>query len=431
MSAPDQILPAAIPGKPGLIVPNVLLRGALFSAAGGKRELLQRVRVASLSNIEITYTGARLGQGDLDIWHGLLCVSASADGWREFSARSFLAAIGRASGKTDRDWLETGVARLSATTVEVRHLPEGGGEGKVYGGSLIDEFVRVEGKDGWWRVRANPRLADLFAPNGWTLIDHKARAQLARRPLAQWLHAFYSTHATPIPYGAQKLMNLSGAGRGEVRRFRELLGPALCEVAAATGWLCTFDRSSDVVTVSKSQKLPKVVGAPPTPAAPVEGTDAADAEDDEEAAHDEARFAHASQTTPARREIQEDAMGIAYKPGNARDARLLSEIYEDFSEECIAEVVEFLRYDPYGGDQYYEDSTLRKIKGVPWNRGYVWPTAVHNELWKRAMPGDEEMREIQEKRADDTRSRLAAAAAEAGIQMRSAGSGDVDPLPLC
>lgn len=423
MNAAPQILPPAILGKPGLAVPNSLLRSALFSAAGGKRELLQRVRVASLSNVEITYTGARLGQADLDIWHGLLGLPMGEDGWCEFAGRAFLEKIGRSHGKGDREWLEIGVARLSATTVEVRCEPAG----KVYGGSLVDEFVRVEEKDGWWRIKLNLRLANLFAAASWTIIDQSVRAQLARKPLAQWLHAFYATHRNPIPYSARKLMELSGAGKGELWRFRDLLRPALEEIENLTGWGCVLDKATDVVTVKKStsgeREKEKEDGDFDDPDFLFPGDPQADLDEGEGEDGQVEKGHHKAASPKSENRIEEDRFGIAYKPGNTRDARLLSEIYEDFSEECIAEVVEFLRCDPYGGEQYYEDSTLRKIKGVPWNRGYVWPTAVLDELWKRAMPSAEEMREIKKKTqqqcAEEMRSRLAAAAAGAGIQMRS------------
>lgn len=408
-----RILPDKILGRPGLIAPNSLLRSALFSAAGGKRELLQRVKVASLSNIEITYTGARLGQTDLDIWHGLLGLPRGEDGWREFSGRALLGEIGRQHGKSDREWLEAGVARLSATTVEVRSAG-----GKVtYGGSLVDEFVRSEEREGWWRVRLNRRLADLFTSAAWSLLDQSVRAQLARKPLAQWLHAFYASHTNPFPYSVSKLMELSGAGKGELWRFRDLLRPALQELENLTGWRCALDREKDMVTIRKSAssklKEEKEDGVLDDSGEPKPQSDPRPVR----------QQADEGYRPTSQNEIEEDRLGIVYKPGNTRDQRILAEIYESFEDEAILEVVEFLKLDPYAGMPILDLDT-RRTKYLPSNKGFAWAAAVMEELDKRMMdemPSGEEMAALSERvkqqREEMARAQCVEVAASMGIKL--------------
>lgn len=250
-----KILPADVPPRAGVVAPNVILRSALFGAGKRVGQSVLREKLASLGGIDITFTGLLLSQADLDIWHGLLGLEPDADGWREFSARALLAQIGRDPGKGHRDRLENAIARLSANSIEIKSA------GITYGGSLVDEFVKTD-RGGWWRIRANPHLAALFGKNSWTGIDAAARAALAKKPLAQWLHAFYSTHRTPLPISTSKLLELSGSGASSLFHFRSSLRAALAELERVTGWGCRLTLS-DLVEIVKN-------GAP-TPAHPEEG----------------------------------------------------------------------------------------------------------------------------------------------------------------
>lgn len=56
-------------------MPNGILRSALFGAiAKGKRRYIDGEKLAALDGIEISYTGQRLDQGDLDVWESVLHV---------------------------------------------------------------------------------------------------------------------------------------------------------------------------------------------------------------------------------------------------------------------------------------------------------------------------------------------------------------------
>lgn len=197
--------------------PNGLLRSALFGAIRrGKRRYMERKRVASLDGIDILYTGMRLDQSDLDVWAGALHLARLGRlGDRiEFTEKGFLRLIGRGGeggkniGKSDREWLRKVFARLSANTVEIIQGPY------VYGGSLVDEYFRDE-VSGKYIVILNPGLKVLFNQDSWTQIDWDVRHALRGRPLAQWLHGFYSTHAAPFPYKIETLHRLCGSETGE------------------------------------------------------------------------------------------------------------------------------------------------------------------------------------------------------------------------
>lgn len=212
-------------------VPNGVLRSALFGAIKrGKRRYMEREPIASVEGIAIRYTGPRLDQSDLDVWEGALHLARLARlGNRiEFTEKGFLRLIGRGGhggesiGRSDREWLRKVLARLSATTVEIKQGPY------AYGGSLIDEYFRDE-HSGRYIVILNPRMKVIFNRDSWTQIDWSIRHALRGHPLAQWLHGFYSTHAAPLPYKIETLHRLCGSETGEcakteAERHKAMLG---------------------------------------------------------------------------------------------------------------------------------------------------------------------------------------------------------------
>jgi hypothetical protein len=198
-------------------VPNGVLRSALFGAIKrGKRRYMEREPVASVRGVSITYTGPRLDQSDLDVWEGALHLARSVKlGNRvEFTEKGFLRLIGRGGpsgagiGKSNREWLRKALVRLTATAIEITQGPY------TYCGSLIDEYSR-DSSSGRYVVILNPRIKVIFNHDGWTRIDWSIRHALIGHPLAQWLHGFYSTHASPMPYKAETLHFLCGSEAGK------------------------------------------------------------------------------------------------------------------------------------------------------------------------------------------------------------------------
>lgn len=242
------ILPDWSSSRTVLTIPNCILRGALFSATRGSgKKLLRRVPIKTLSGITIVYTGARLTQADLDVWHGVLALSKMQfdPDLIDFSAKAFLKMIHRSDGKSDREWLKNTVAKMCATTLEIT-------QGDVtYGGSLIDEFYREE-STGRYKMKLNRKLANLFAPASWTAIDWNQRSALQGKPLALWLHAFYSSHRAPFDYKTETLMELSGSEFEDIHMFRRRLKQALGELTSTIKWTCSLSKGTDTVSVSKT-----------------------------------------------------------------------------------------------------------------------------------------------------------------------------------
>lgn len=231
-----------------MAIPNCILRSGLFSATRGSGKVfMKRVPIKTISGISIVYTGMRLTQTDLDVWHGILSLSKIQFDPElvDMSAKSFLRMIGRSGGKSDREWLKNSVAKMSATTIEISH-------GEItYGGSLIDEFYRDEAT-GRYKLKLNRKLANLFTPAAWTAIDWNQRSALQGKPLALWLHAFYSSHRAAFDYKVETIMALCGGEDGDVFLFRRRLKAALDELNNTIKWSCSYNKGCDTISVARS-----------------------------------------------------------------------------------------------------------------------------------------------------------------------------------
>ena len=234
-------------------VPNAVLRGALFSAIHKDRQYMRRKElIATQDGVTIRYTGEQLDQADLDVWEQALHLARIQTlGSRcYFTAHSFLKALGRSTGKMNHEWLEFALARLSATSVEIR------AGRRMYFGSLIEGGVRDE-DTGRYVVEINPKLAKFYGRTQWTQINWEQRQRLRGKPLALWLHGFYATHAKPHALTVEYLHKLSGSQTKLLWKFKQNLTRALRDLEAA-GAIKSFEIRDNLVYVrtvpSKSQQ---------------------------------------------------------------------------------------------------------------------------------------------------------------------------------
>ena len=228
-------------------VPNSVLRSALFGAIQrGRRAFQQRMKKASIDGVTIIHTGPTLDQADLDVWEQSLHLARIGGlGTRiQFSAGSFLKAIGRSTGGKDIDWLKGAFARLASSVVEIQ-------DGKrAYFGPMLHNGARDD-ETGHYVIEMNPAIVTLYGMDGWSSIEFAERRALKKQPLAQWLHGFYSTHARPYAFKVETLRQLCGSENTQLAGFRRDLGDALNKLEAATGWTCEIDEN-DLVNVAKT-----------------------------------------------------------------------------------------------------------------------------------------------------------------------------------
>ena len=243
--------------------PNAVLRGALFAAVQGKGRaaMLRQELVAAQRGITIRYTGWQLDQSDLDVWEQALHLARTqALGTQcRFTEKGFLKALGRQTGKSDREWLRSAFARLTATAVEISDGH------RTYGGNLL-EFYRDE-DTGRTVLEINPKLAALYGRTQWTQIDWEQRQWLRGKPLALWLHGFYASHAAPHPLSVAYLHKLSGSRTKQLWKFKQNLTQALRYLEAADA-IRGFEIRDDLVHVwtvpSQSQRKHLAARRPPT-----------------------------------------------------------------------------------------------------------------------------------------------------------------------
>lgn len=243
-------LPVIDNGKP---LPNQVLRSALFAIS--PKVFRRETKVASIEGIDVFITrGYRPTQAHLDVWeHCLKLAAEQGTGKRiTFTGYAFLKAIGRSTGKSDYVWLKEMLYDLAGCLVRIT-------DGRrSYFGALIEGGV-IDEKTEDFVIEINPRLAVLFMGGCWTALNQKQRAALRRQPLAQWLHAFYSTHACPHRYSVEKIKELCGSEVEEPWKFRQLLRRALEHLSKATGWRCWID-DNDCVVVDKQDTCQKPIG---------------------------------------------------------------------------------------------------------------------------------------------------------------------------
>ena len=246
---PKNVVQLPLWPEPVRAVPNGFLRSALFGAiAKGKRRYIDGEQLAALDGIEIRYTGQRLDQGDLDVWESVLHAVRLQELGSQCRLTSY--ALLKLMGKTDtgknRATLNKRITRLVASALTVK-------QGRYsYIGSLLS-FAAKDEETQEWVIELDAKLRPLFAADQFTQIEWAVRHELDGKPLAQWLHGFYASHAKPFPMKVETLLRLCGS-ESELRRYRQTLGEALDAVAEASathGEGFSYEVRGDLVHVEK------------------------------------------------------------------------------------------------------------------------------------------------------------------------------------
>jgi TrfA protein len=235
--------------------PNSFLRSALFAAVQSKDRIYMKESILfSQQGISIKYTGEQLNQEDLDVWEAISHLARQHPLGNEcsFTAYSILKALELPLGGCQHQRLHSAIIRLTACAVEIRH------EGRVYFGSLIESGVKDE-VTSHYTISINKKLNRLFGDNGWTAIDWQQRLLLRRKPLAQALHAYFSSHERPYPVKLATLQELTGSQNKQQSDFKRKVKTAL-EALIAIGFLASYLIEEDLVTVKCLQKGPRLNG---------------------------------------------------------------------------------------------------------------------------------------------------------------------------
>lgn len=233
------------------LVPDAVLRSALFSVQKkGTRAIHWPAKeVASIDNIKIFYTGQQLDQGDLDVWETVLHLSAKVClGEKIFtSLYEMLKIIGMTINGKNYEILEQRLNRLTACSVTI-DTPK-----YNYTGSILAGFGREKETDRIF-IRLDTDMAVLFRPTRFSQVDWRIRKSL-KGQLAQWLHAFYSTHVNPLPMKVETLHRICGSEAKKLYHFKAELLKALdtlAEVCTAQNQPFAYEIVDDLVHITKT-----------------------------------------------------------------------------------------------------------------------------------------------------------------------------------
>lgn len=229
--------------------PNSFIRSALFSAIHSKdRTYIDGATLHSQQGITIKYTGQQLNQEDLTLWENLVHLAKAhpLGNVCAFTAHSLLKLLGLNTGGDEHQRLHKGITRLNACSVQITH------EGKTYFGALIKAGIKDE-LTSHYSIELNRELMRLYGETQWTAIDWQQRLELRRKPLAQALHAYYSSHRTPYPIKLATLQRLTGSRTARTFEFKRLCRAALDELVKIA-FLHGYSIEGDTVTVKRAVK---------------------------------------------------------------------------------------------------------------------------------------------------------------------------------
>ncbi|HBN8047068.1 TPA: plasmid replication initiator TrfA [Pseudomonas aeruginosa] len=230
-------------------VPSGFLRSALFAGIQSKdRRFLKDEVIEAVGGVEIRFRGEQLDQTDLDVWEAVLHLARinqlSTKDRLRFNAHGMLKMLDRSTGGDQHDWLKTTLLRLTGAILDIKVGTQ------AYFGPMLEGGTRDEATDEY-EIWVNPKIRALYEA-GWTQINNDQRNALRRKPLAQWLHGWYSSHAAPYPISVETFYKLSGSTNKQMAGYKRLLMQAHDDLVAI-GVLTSWEIKNRLVAVSKPQ----------------------------------------------------------------------------------------------------------------------------------------------------------------------------------
>ena len=222
------------------VMPNVFLRGPLFAGVRATHKTLNNTSMATQGDFTIVATGKQPTQSDLDVWAAV--VNLENGNRVDVSCHTLLRHLDRHDGSSDRAWLISALQRLHKCHVVITFKDD---RRRGYTGLLIKELQlrapasRKSTPGALNQKRTNnqieafidPAVAHLFEA-GWTQLPTSWRRQMRKKPLANWLTAYYLTHREPWRIKVDTLRRFSGSP-GRSSTFKKQLDEALAFVKAA------------------------------------------------------------------------------------------------------------------------------------------------------------------------------------------------------
>ena len=250
--------PKQTPGLARRAVPYQIARSSLFTAqpanlknrkgfsSDGTLEAYSKFTIAQTS-------GRQLVQDEGTVWLELLhlALKTTDDGSDqpilvEFAKSGLLKALDWKIDSNNRRRLDSILERLVDATVSIVQNDQS---------SWSASLLIAAGKS-----RQSARSKSIFFIDrkivrsflgGYTLLNREQRHNLRHKPLAQWMHAFYSTHKSPTPLKGSLIKRLSGCQTQKADVWIKKLTEALKALAIVTGWNCSYNYNYDIVHINR------------------------------------------------------------------------------------------------------------------------------------------------------------------------------------
>lgn len=229
-------------------VPNAILRSALFSPIKyAKNEYLESSEIYAQGGIRIKYTGIRLNMYDLEIWETALHIAREQALGQACTSTAyrFLKLMGKPDTSAYRKILEASLTRMNATAIKIEN------NGYGYEGSMI---MSVSKGDRGYLIQFDPTIFPLFSTGQCTHLNDLISKALSKKPIAAWLHRYYSSHAKPYPIKIQTFLSFTGCKNKNLASAKQNIKRGLAHLASAhksNGQLFRYEIKNDLIYVKK------------------------------------------------------------------------------------------------------------------------------------------------------------------------------------
>lgn len=246
-------------------VPYIVVRSSIFSATNytGRHTRpihAQPTALAAYGKVAlIQECGPQLSPEDFDVFcqiilqfiqQPIVCAQGQPDSFTlMLEERPTLKSLGWVPSGYTRDRLQKSLNRLAQVEYVAKDFSEAT---QSYRFKLIEHSVRsgVKGGKTGYTVTLSKSLIPLYS-QGCALIKPSQRNSLVQDSLAQYLHAFYSSHKKPYPLSQTTLRKLCLRTEISDRRWTNQLNQALKTLSSVTGWRCYLNEDTNLVSVSK------------------------------------------------------------------------------------------------------------------------------------------------------------------------------------
>lgn len=262
-------------------VPHAFVRSGMFTSLryhgrATRPAFTEQTEIATYCDVHLYQcAGEQLEGNDLDVIGACLNLASrlpvpgpdEASMTVRLEEKGLLKRLGWNQGGQGRNLLERSLERMSKAEF-VFDAPSTVESGKRTT-KLIHHTSREtegRGKIVWRKIALSTDLIPLTEA-GWTLLNQNERIGLKDNPLAQWLHAFYSSHAKPHPLLPDTIKRLANRGAMPQKKWTATLTEALSVVKKITGWqTCGIHPETGKIVVQKKYqtytvKQPAIAGS--------------------------------------------------------------------------------------------------------------------------------------------------------------------------